>query len=365
MADGAATGLPASNRGVSGFREDDQPFRVLLDWFSASVDLPAVLRETGWDRSMKDTLDTLDATGSNACALASVLCAFFFGGSGIQPHDEVRAGRFYAWRVSLRNGAGEHVGLIEMGGPHTVRKDGVYTARLELTGDGCRLYEGAAGSGHAKRWLELRAKLESSAGRITRVDVAADDLHGFHPITWAICRHQAGEFDNRGQTPKAQHIDDFGSGDGSTFYIGSVTSEKRMRVYEKGKQLGDRESPWVRYEVQFTASNRKELPLDLLRDPANYLLGAYPVLRFLQAMATRIDVTNAAAVATLKSCRRHLKRQYGATLHFIVKHTRNDAELGSVIRSLTSPKLPDWASNSTGVDWPEIHSLITSQEINQ
>jgi len=136
-------------------------------------------------------------------------------------------------------------------------------------------------------------------------------------------------------------------------------------VYEKGKEQGDPESSWVRYEAEFKASNRKELPLDLLRDPRSYLLGAYPVLRFLNALATRIDVTNSAATATLKSARRHLRRQYGATLNFIVKHTRSDAELATVVRSLTKPKLPDWATTSTGNDWPEILSITTSEAMQK
>ncbi|HEY1138423.1 MAG TPA: replication initiation factor domain-containing protein [Xanthomonadaceae bacterium] len=338
---------------------------MLVDWLAASVDLPAVLTHSGWDMSMKDTLDMLDATGANAYDLACIVCAFFFGGSTIQPDEDVRPGRFYAWRVSLRDAGGDHVGLIEMGGPHTVRKDGVYTTRIELTGTGCRLYEAAAGSDHAKRWLELRAKLESSAGRITRIDVAADDLDGINPIDWAISQYHEGEFDNRGQRPKPQHIDDFGSGEGRTFYVGTKKSERRLRVYEKGKELGDKLSLWVRYEAEFKASNRRELTLDILRDPAGYLLGAYPVLRFINAIASRIDVTNAAAASTLKSVRRHIKRQYGGALLFVVKHTRNDSELATVIRSLTGQKLPPWASNSTGVDWPEIQSLITSQETNQ
>ena len=145
-----------------------------------------------------------------------------------------------------------------------------------------------------------------------------------------------------------------GSGDGKTLYIGSATSEKQLRVYEKGRELGDPTSPWVRYEAQFKDSNRKELPLDMLRDPAGYLVGAYPVLSFIDAMAKRIDVTNAAMAATWKSCRRHLKRQYDATLSFIVKHTDSDEALARVVRTLTSPKLPAWASNEAAHAWPEI-----------
>ena len=380
MADGSATvGLPSSNRGVSGLRKPKgyptekftgakrkaetleaagQGIGVGIDWMAASVDLCAVLWEQGAvahapgcdDR--KRLLDGCD-DGSTALEVAAHVFAFFFAGCGLTLADEAGKGRFYASRVSIRDAAGEHVGLIEMGGQSTVRQDGIRTCRIELTGAGCKAFGGAR-SGHAKRWLELRAKLESTAGRLTRVDVCADDYAGLYPISMAMQWLAAGEFDNRGQKVKRQLLNDFDSGDGKTLYIGSRQSEKFLRVYEKGRELGDPESEWVRYEAEFKASRRKELSLDILRDPDAYLRGAYPVLHFVRAMALRIDPTDAAAAACWKSCRRHLRRQYGATLNFVVRHTPDDEALGRVIRSLTSPKLPKWANSEAAANWPEI-----------
>lgn len=383
-----ACGLPSSNRGVSEFSKpghyrcekfkgqkrkpesqaisDSDGIGVGIDWFAASVDLCAVLTEQGaigLGPAFEDRKRLLDGCddGSTALEVASHVFAFFFAGCGLTLAKEAGRGRFYASRVSIRDAADNHVGLIEMGGSSTVRQDGVYTCRIELTGDGCRAF-GAAGSGHAKRWLELRAKLESCAGRLTRVDVCADDLAGLFPVRMAMQWLEQGLFDNRGQKVNRELRDDFDSGKGKTLYIGSRQSEKYLRVYEKGRQLGDPESPWVRYEAEFKASRRKELPLDLLRDPAAYMLGAYPVLRFIRAMAQRIDPTDAAAAATWKSCRRHLKRQYGATLHFIVRNTSDDESLGRVIRTLTSPKLPAWANSEAAANWPEIVAVQPKEE---
>lgn len=359
MADGQGrAGLPSSNRGVSEFRES--PISVGIDWIACSVALLSVLQERGWHDVAGETLPT-DLTEQQAHEFAQVVAWHFFPGTAIALADEVGKGRFYQWRVPLRIGE-EYVGLVELGGPNTCRKDGTVTARFELTGDGCRAYQGAAGSGHAKRWLELLAKLESCAGRITRCDIAADDLAGMFPVRMAMQWREEGKFDNRGQTPKARLYDDLESGDGKTLYIGSSSSEKQLRVYEKGRELGDRESPWVRYECQFKASNRKELPLDILRNPAGYLLGAYPVLSFINAMAQRVDVTNAANAATWKSCRRHLKRQYGATLAFIVKNTNSDESLRRVIETLTSPRLPAWATKEAATAWPEIVAATLQRE---
>ncbi len=383
MADGsAAGGLPSSNRGVSEFREAQTVagdpraagIGVGIDWLAASLDLCAVLKEQGAighsEENRKRLLDGCD-DGSTALEVASHVFAFLFAGTGMELAKEVGKGKFYPSRVSIRNAQDEHVGLIEMGArmalidgkltSTTARKDGTATVRVELTGDGCKLYGGAS-SGHAKRWLELRAKLESTSGRLTRVDVAADDFKGLFPIALAQQWLQTGEFDNRGQKVTRELIDDYDSGKGKTLYIGSRQSEKFLRVYEKGRQLGDKGSPWVRYEAEFKASKRKELPLDLLRDPDAYMRGAYRVLTFIRAMALRIDPTDAAAVATWKSCRRHLKRQYGATLNFVVRNTPDDEALGRVIRCLTSPKLPKWGNKEAAASWPEIVAVNKETE---
>jgi len=100
--------------------------------------------------------------------------------------------------------------------------------------------------------------------------------------------------------------------------------------------------------------------LDMLRDPAGYLLGAYPVLRFLNCVATRIEITKAAVGATWKSARRHLRRQYGATLNFITRHCPTPEALHAVITTCTSHKLPAWATGDAAANWPEIAGVQRS-----
>ncbi len=194
------------------------------------------------------------------------------------------------------------------------------------------------------------------------MDTAADDLLGKYPLKLAQTWYSSGEFDNRGQRPKAQLIDDYDSGDGKTLYVGTKKSEKQLRVYEKGREQGDKESPWVRYEAQFKASNRKDLSLDILRDPAGYLLGAYPVLHFLNCVALRMDITKAAVDATWKSARRHIKRQYGATLNFILRHCSTPEAAHAVISTCTSHRLPTWATAEVANLWPEIAGVNRTLE---
>ncbi|PZP68787.1 MAG: replication protein, partial [Stenotrophomonas maltophilia] len=226
-------GLPSSNRGVSEFRNADGTLTVGIDWFSASIDMLETLRQVGFldGDSYEDIRQWIDLTGDNARVVALQVFCWFFAGLGLELDEAASPGRFYQWRIKIINAAKEFVGMIELGGEHCRRADGTYTVRIELTGDGCKAI-GAARCGHAKRWLELRAKLESCAGRITRVDVCADDLVGNYPLGLAQTWYSQGEFDNRGQRPKAQTIDDHDSGDGKTFYVGGKKSEKQLRVYE-------------------------------------------------------------------------------------------------------------------------------------
>jgi DNA relaxase NicK len=330
---------------------------VGFDWISFSVDLAAVAREQGvpFDGATAAAIGTDAAIASQ---YAAHLFAFFFGGVGLDLAEVKGAGRWYSFRAPIINAAGEFVGMIELGGERAQRKDGTHTARLELTGAGCQAFN-AGSIGHAKRWLMLRAQLEATQGRITRVDVCADDLEGRYPLKLAQAWYTAGDFKKRGQQPKAKLIDDYDSGDGKSFYVGSEASESVLRVYEKGREQGDPTSPWVRYEAQFRASSRREIPLDVLRDPGAYFLGVYPVLRFIQAVAERMEVVQAQAAASWKAVRRHLSRQYGAVLNFVATACRSDEAIGSVVRGIASDKQPKWVAKLAGVpglNWPDIVS---------
>ncbi|UWT36668.1 replication initiation factor domain-containing protein [Neisseria gonorrhoeae] len=46
---------------------------------------------------------------------------------------------------------------------------------------------------------------------------------------------------------------------GKTYGIGSRESSKYVRIYEKGKQLGDKTSTWTRFEIEFKAKHCNSL----------------------------------------------------------------------------------------------------------
>lgn len=350
MADGGAARLPSSNRGVNLLTSP-----VSLDWVTFVADLPAVLDEQGWHKGFTDTCLDIDGERRYAATIAEGVFCFFLSGTRLRLAEEVKKAHFYTCSIAIENMAGDYVGSIQFGGNDTIRKDGTRTVRVELSGAGCRYYEAVASGDHAERWSSLQAQLESVGGRLTRVDVAYDDMDGEHNVAEAQQLWQTDAFTAQGGRPNARLHDDLGTGKGKTLYVGSPTSEKQLRVYEKGRELGDKLSDWVRWEVQFKASSRKPLPLDMLTRPGDYLRGAYPALHFITAICQRIDAVSEAAVATCKSAMRHVRRQYGATLNAICRHFPTDEGLAQVVRALTRPKLPAWALKPTGSsEWPAV-----------
>lgn len=346
-------GLPSTNRGVNGSVADHlqlQPLTcVSLDWLAASVDLGEVFAHQG-NLKTWELFNDINGFGWMTGEVASMIYCQFFAGSDLALCKEQRKGTFYKWRYHLLGRAGEKVGQIEFGGPHTLRKDGTPTARIELTGIGCRLYEGEADSGHAERWLVLRAKLAGVAGKLSRVDVAFDDFAGTYNLAHAIKMYQAGKFAVRGLTPDMESVNHAKGTKGDTIYIGSKASEKFLRIYEKGKEQGDESSVWVRWEVQFKHSTRRELDLDMLTAPADFMRGAYACLEFICATLRRLDLSKEQAAANIHGAIKHLRRQYGKTLNFLMQTFPTDEAMGSFVINLSRPGLPDWAWQYLGPD---------------
>ena len=332
----------------------NEPISCCVDWVAASVDLLLALRGAGCRLRDLQMINGIE-DGSMVLDFARLLASHFFG-SSLQVAEEAGKGRFYTWRVKLLDGEGRYAGLVEFGGTHTLRKDGRYTARLELTGDGCRVYEGVDSSDHAQRWLMLSSLIGAADGRLSRVDLAADDFQGHYPLAWVISQYDNGAFESRGQNPKAKHINDYGSGEGSTFYVGRRTSEKMLRCYEKGKELGDPDSPWVRYEVQFKGSSRANLPLEMLTECAAYIKGAYPVLSFVEGIAERLRITREEVAATCKRAVRVFRHQYGPFANALLRASEGcERTLWGMVQNLSRTKAAKFIK---GGNFGEFRSVV-------
>lgn len=274
----------------------------LVDTFSVTFPLSALEKVAGevcpWVVSDDDIADRMQ------CFLNHIF------GAGLFTVSPKRTGgrNFFDNAISFDGKA-----FIAWGGNNKVRDyDGGVSriveerAQLYMTGESCAM---------VSDWSLVRSRLAEIDARLTRIDLAFDDHDGTHTVDLCRSMYLSGDFKGQGRPPKASYIDDFGSGDGRTFYVGRRENGKVLRCYEKGKQLGNAESPWVRWEVELHNRDR-ELPLDMLIDPARFLAGSYPALSFLSKVQEVIRTAREKVAITYERLRRVARTQYGKLLNF-------------------------------------------------
>ncbi|EMT4054386.1 replication initiation factor domain-containing protein [Neisseria gonorrhoeae] len=183
------------------------------------------------------------------------------------------------------------------------------TMLVELNGTGCM----AALPGWENRLYEFLSKCVRP--KITRIDVAHDFFNGEYTPDQAMLDHDNGHYDVHNMRPKSEcrgtawRNED---GSGKTFYIGKRGNSKFTRVYEKGRQLGDVDSPWVRFEGDI------EIPLDVLLYSGSYLGGAYPICKEIfktEAKRMEVKVKNVNLIFDVKLF--HARNQVGKMVNFL------------------------------------------------
>jgi phage replication initiation protein len=221
------------------------------------------------------------------------------------------------------------LGLIAHGGENQRG-----TASIQLNAQGCSLISD---------WLALKTWCELNAKKITRIDLAHDDFNGeVLTINNALQWLKDGLFSNNGTRDgvtavKGKLIDDLGSGDGKTFYVGRRASGKTLRIYEKGKQLGNSSSPWVRAEVELRDQDRI-IPWDALINPSHYLAAAYPCLNYLSAIQHKIKTISKSVNTTIDSAVHHLRQMGGMLINVLMQQHSGDAF--AVINTLKREGVP-------------------------
>lgn len=210
-------------------------------------------------------------------------------------------------------------------------------ALVSISGGGCRLVD---------EWIEFVGWLnELPDVRLTRVDLAVDLHDGRYTVedasTWAL----EGRFNNGGRNPQLDTQGDWLTGEhGRTLYVGKAVNGKMLRVYEKGKQLGDLASAWVRFEVQFGSRDR-EIPLAILVNRDKYFAGAYPALsEVLDVGAERIATIRETTRTTVQRAVEHLRRSYGKWVHLLVSQGIESADLVEAVRVRAVPSRFNLAS---------------------
>ncbi|WP_434516156.1 replication initiation factor domain-containing protein [Dechloromonas sp. ARDL1] len=176
------------------------------------------------------------------------------------------------------------------------------TSLVSLSGEGCSV---------VKDWLAVYDFLDDRKARITRIDLAHDDYLGRISLETARKWFEAGEFHaGRGHPPSGRFLDDFGSGKGKTLYVGQRKNGKLLRIYEKGKELGQVDSPWVRWELELHNKDR-ELPLRLLLTPSQYLSAAYPATAWINQRQSRIETATKSTLIGLDVLTEYCRKSYG------------------------------------------------------
>jgi phage replication initiation protein len=215
------------------------------------------------------------------------------------------AGRFgFTDRLDLQAAVGSSwvsIGLIAFGGEHQRGR-----VLLSLTGSGCGL---------VTDWAPVVQLLEALGATITRLDLAVDYLDGQATVDDAVSMYECDAFNSGGRRPSSSLAGDWLGGEaGRTFYVGKAANGKTLRVYEKGKQLGEPASEWVRFEVQFGNRDRV-IPLRALVDRDAFFAGAYPALEsMLEVASVRIEVDREKASVSLLHLLRYLRSSYGRVI---------------------------------------------------
>lgn len=274
---------------------------------------------------------------------------------GLKISREVRSGRnFYKRSSEIEYTDGrlkKSLGFVAWGG----NKE---TYQIYLTGEGMEYITANSLS------IKLYGLAFDLDMRITRGDLAWDDVKGETSVIDAIKMYKNGEFKIT-RNPKIKQHGNFVTAhdeDGRTVEIGSRESGKLLRVYDKGKELGDKLSKWVRWEVEIHSKDRK-IPLKMIVCPNLYFAGAYPALgKIVPTEAPEVIKTIKKKVEiTLEKAVENVKTQSGKLINFLKMKGRSDSEIvNALIREEGIPArlvfpLP---AVSTGKDETEIIESI-------
>lgn len=229
---------------------------------------------------------------------------FSIAGDSFAPMEELGKG-LHGWKKSFK--FADSGGRLGIGGQNN-------TVFLSLTGEACTLIALDA-------WPTLATLLHTHyQARITRWDGAADDYEGRHSVDWAVEQYQANQFNSGGNKPKCNQHGNWIEPDGSgrTFEVGKRKNGKLIRIYEKGKQLGDPHSDWVRWELELHNKGR-EIPWDVLINPGGYVAGAYPCTQWVSKETTRVKTLQKKAKIGYDSLTHHARMAYGPLINVMME----------------------------------------------
>ncbi len=231
-----------------------------------------------------------------------------------------RKGGLHGWKRSFAFAHGKT--LFAFGGQNG-------TAFLSFPGEGCALIPD---------WRDAAYFFEEVLkGRITRWDGAVDDFEGQYSVDQALTWYREGQF-NIGRKPSYRQVGpwDEPTDEGRTFYVGARKNGKLIRIYEKGKQLGDGASKWVRWELELHNVDRL-IPFDVLLEPGRYVAGAYPCTKWIRQEASRIRTFQKSGEITYAHLSHFLRIAYGRMINVMMEVEGNSERVIELLRLPGSP----------------------------
>jgi len=242
--------------------------------------------------------------------------------------EDVHGRNFYKNTVqffAMREGEAVNVAHVAWGGDSQLGR-----ANIQINGSGCSL---------VRSWDRVREFVDGAAARLTRVDLAVDLVEGQFSVDDAFRWYEEGGFNINRRPSHCVHgpwVDE-SQGTGRTLEVGRRKNGKMARIYEKGKQLGDASSEWVRFEGELHNIDR-EIPSEILTNPSPYFAGMYPCFeQLLQFAAERIKTEQTqgdTSIARLMQC---LRASYGKALYVARIQSSDHTEL---LNDLEEPGIP-------------------------
>lgn len=197
------------------------------------------------------------------------------------------------------------------------------TMMVDMTGLGCSM---------VADWRAVYATMQDIEARITRVDTALDLMQGY-TLEYFDELYRSGQFNCGGRIPSRRYHESGNSQDlasgGRTMYLGKKINGKELCIYEKGKQLGNAESEWVRVEIRFGNRDRV-IPHEVVLEPTKYFSGAFVALQALVDRAGEKILTDRREIAdeeydiSLARLLHYCKASYGNLLYLLAQDCQGD-----------------------------------------
>ena len=315
----APTDPPSGNTGgkMAGGGKRWSPLR------SAQKLLPVSLPQPGGEplAALTDHLNTTFPFEKSEERLAELRRLFHeFLGEPFAQFTE-RNGGFHGYRLSYD--IGQTKAILGVGGQ-------CGTALVSLCGFSCA---------QIKDWHRVYQLFkELLYGRITRWDGAVDVLDGNPSVDDAVALYLSDQFNCGGNRPSCDQRGNWiqPDGTGRTFYVGKRKNGKLLRAYEKGKQLGNPESPWVRWELELHNRDRV-VPWDVILEPGRYVAGAYPCMAWVNERQERIRTLRKTSQLSYDHLTYYARQAYGPLISVMLA-VEGSAE--KVVERLLRPGVP-------------------------